>query len=205
MSYPRTWIEELCRLLTSRILSVSEEAARSASGIQELTRCLSQDIKANGHWFRTYKDWAKCRLETRLADIQSRRSVPSSKVLWTFPHVHRLFLLPKYVSRWQIEFSVREAEIPQPAHGSKTRMFDTSVPGQRLSWLLNFERQPVHPRSYSVKWRNGSSEKFLVLYSKIKVFHGSFGFRLSKWILNHQPCNENIYLLLCITKLICLI
>lgn len=61
--------------------------------------------KANGHWFRTYKDWAKCRLETRLTDIQSRRSVPSSKVLWTFPHVHRLFLLPKYVSRWWIEFS----------------------------------------------------------------------------------------------------
>jgi len=70
--------------------------------------------------------------------------------------------------------AVRETKTFQPVRGLKTRMFDTSVPGQRLSWLLNFERQLIRPRSHSVKWRvllwKNSSFRVLFSYRKIKVF-----------------------------------
>lgn len=100
-SCPRTWIEEPCRS-ASHIPSVSEEAARL--GIQEITRCLSESIRLMAADSGLIKTELSVVLNHELTDVQSRRSVPSSKVLWTFPHVHRLFLLPKYISR-RIEFS----------------------------------------------------------------------------------------------------
>lgn len=204
-SCPCTWIEELSLAHIAHSFNVWGSCTICFWN----TRNYKMPIwGANGRWFRAYKDWAKCRLESRTdwrtveavsAFVESTLNIPA-RTPAVSPAEMRFSLADRVFS------TVRETETPQPARGPKTRMFDTSVLGQRLSWLLNFERQLVRLRSHSVKWRNGSSKKFFVLRRKIKIFH-HVRFRLSKWILNHQPnhhakCSSSF---LCTTKLDCLI
>lgn len=102
----RTWIEEACRSL--RIAhSLSVRGSRTIDfGNTRNYKMPIWGYKANGRWFRAYKDRAKCRLESRTDWRTVETAGAFAEVLWTFPHVHpAVFLLPKYVPH-RIEFSV---------------------------------------------------------------------------------------------------
>lgn len=111
-SCPCTWIEEPCSLLRiAHSLRVRRSHTIGCRNTKNYKMPVSEGIRLMAADSGLIKTGLSVVLNHELTDVHLRWLVLSLKVLWTFSHVHQLFLLSKYHAGSSFQCRSRDKDV----------------------------------------------------------------------------------------------